>query len=96
MSTYEITKVKTIEPLGASHEHIEAVELNNNAGVRISRATVIADLKNPYGDRYYTYGGGRYADVVLRQCPHCAASDYITTTPDSTTKNNLLALPRFY
>ncbi len=65
------------------------------SGYTIGRATVIADLKNPYGDRYYTYAGGQYAEVILRHCPHCYASDYISTTPDSTVKNNLLDLPRF-
>jgi hypothetical protein len=93
MSSFQITKVKTVKPSGSSHEHIAAVE--TSTGVKLSRATVVADLKNPYGDRYYTYAGGQHADVILHHCPHCYASDYITTAPDSTTKNNLLDLPRF-
>lgn len=96
MANYQITKVKTVQPYGAQHEHIDAVELSNRTDQRFQRSTIIADLKDPNGDRYYTYGGGEYADVILRSCPHCYASDYITTAPDSTTKNNLLELPRFY
>lgn len=94
MSSFQISKVKTVRPAGSAHEHIEAVETSH--GSRFSRATVLADLKNPYGDRYYTYAAGQHADVILRHCPHCYSSDYITTTPDSTNKNNLLDLPRFY
>jgi hypothetical protein len=34
-------------------------------------------------------------DVVLRTCPTCPATDYITTTSKNTTANNLLELPRY-
>jgi hypothetical protein len=95
MATYQITKVRTETPYGASHEHIMAVELSNRVDQRFSRSTIVSDLKSPEGDRFYTYGGGECAEVVLRRCPTCSASDYITTLPDSTTKNNLLRLPRF-
>lgn len=94
-TTYRITKVHTVHPPGWEHEHIERVELNDNPLVRISRATVIADIRNPYGDRYYTLAGGVRADVVVRGCPSCGSGSYITTLPDNTTKNNLLDLPRF-
>lgn len=93
MASNQITKVHTEQPYGNTHEHIAMVELSS--GARISRSTVIANLRNPWGDRYYTYAGGEYADVVVRGCPYCSFSDYITTLPDSTTQNNLLSLPRF-
>jgi hypothetical protein len=94
-TAFQITAVHTVKPSDRSHEHIERVELNNNPRARISRAIVIKDLRDPYGDRYYTYGGGYRADVVVRGCPYCSFGSYITTLPDSTTTNNLLTLPRF-
>jgi hypothetical protein len=95
-STYEITAVRTETTASDPHEHITRVRLGGaTSGDGISRSTVVADLKSPEGDRYYTYGGGERATVVVRDCPECSRSDYITTLPDSTTKNNLLSLPRF-
>lgn len=96
MSTFQITSVRTETTTSDPHEHITRVRLGDTkTGDGIGRATVVADLKNPEGDRYYTYGGGERATVVLRDCPKCSKRDYITTLPDSTTKNNLLSLPRF-
>ena len=95
MATYEITKVRTARAYGAAHEHISWVELSNRSDQRFSRETIIRDLRNPYGDRYYTYARGTYARVIVAGCPVCAAGDYITTEPDWTTANNLLSLPRF-
>jgi hypothetical protein len=92
-TSYEIVKVKTVWPAGARHEHITQVMLR--AGGILSKETVIRDLLNPSGDRYYTWGGGKHANVIVRHCPHCFAHDYITTEPDYTTENNLLSLPRF-
>ena len=94
-TTWQITKVRTAKPQGAAHEHITEVELNNNPRMRYSRATIIADLRKPYGDRYYTYAGGAKADVIVAGCPYCGFGDYLTTAPDWTTANNLLSLPRF-
>jgi hypothetical protein len=93
LASYEITAVRT-EPshVGGHHEHITYVRCSD--GSTWSRPTVISDIR--YGsDSYYTYGGGQYADVIVRGCPCCGYGDYITTTPDSTTANNLLSLPRF-
>ncbi len=92
MSTFQITGVRTEQPSGHTHEHITNVQISG--GGMLTRATVIKDLRDPYGDRYYTYAGGTRADVVVVGCPHCASTDYITTTPDWTTANNLLSLPR--
>jgi hypothetical protein len=96
MSTFEITAVRTEKTTDDPHEHITRVRVDGaTTGEGYSRATVIADLKNPNGDRYYTEGGGKRADVILVECPHCTFKDYITTAPDSTTANNLLDLERF-
>jgi hypothetical protein len=95
MPQYQITKVRTERPAGSAHEHISMVELNNNPGARLLRSTVIAELRNPFGDRYFTYAAGAYAEVIVARCPVCAFRDYITTAPDWTKANNLLSLPRF-
>lgn len=90
----QIVKVRT-EDTGwgdGSHEHITDVELSN--GSQQARSSVISNIR--YGlESYWTFGGGLVADVVVRGCPHCSNSDYITTLPDTTTRNNLLELPRF-
>jgi hypothetical protein len=94
MTNFQITGVRTEWPRGARHEHITDVELNDNPNFILPRSIVINDLLSPTGDRYYTFAGGEYAEVVVRRCPHCYGADYITTLPDSTTQNNLLSLKR--
>jgi hypothetical protein len=95
VATHEITKVRTERPAGYQHEHIAAVELDRDPFSRIPRATVIRNLRSPWGDRYFTYGAGRFARVIAVGCHICGFGDYITTEPDTTTDNNLLSLPRF-
>ncbi len=96
MASFQITKVRTVKPAGAAHDHIDAVELDNRADWRFSRNYIIEQLRKVDGDRYYTWNGVERATVVVRRCPFCFASSYITTLPDDTTTNNLLSLPRFY
>lgn len=96
VATYEITKVRTERPVGAAHEHIAGVELEGRSDWRYTRDWVIAQIKSVNGHRFYTWGGGLKADVVVRGCPFCTFGRYITTLPDSTTKNNLLDLPRYH
>lgn len=93
MATYQITAVRTQQPAGYTHEHITHVRLAYSDYL-FPRETVIRDLRSPSGDRYYTFAGGVRADVIVRGCPVCGFGDYITTTPDRTTENNLLSLPR--
>ncbi len=95
MSTYQITSVKVEKTTTDPHEHITAVKIGTS-GSRLSLSTVVADIRDPNGDRYITYGGGERANVYVRTCPQCTFRDYITTTPDGTKANNLLHLPRFY
>ncbi len=95
MSTFQITAVRVEKTASDPHDHIVRVQINNNPEFELSRTTVVNDLRDPNGDRYYTYAGGEYADVYVAYCPRCSFRDYITTHPDSTTKNNLLSLPRF-
>jgi hypothetical protein len=93
-NVYEITEVHTVKPYGAMHEHIERVRLRGRRA-SLSKEVVIADLRNPWGDRYYTNAKGIRAKVIAVTCPHCRDRDYITTEPDWTVENNLLSLPRF-
>lgn len=95
MSTYRIYQVRVEKTDDDPHDHITMVRISDEDKGGFSVAVVAADLRNPEGDRYITYGGGERADVLVRTCPHCTFRDYITTHPDSTTTNNLLSLPRF-
>lgn len=93
MALQQITEVRTEKPHDGRYEHITYVELAS--GTRLARATVIANIRSVSGDRYYTYAGGKTADVIVHRCPRCDEGDYITTAPDTTPDNNLLLLPRF-
>ena len=93
MSTFRITAVRVENTTYDPHEHIAAVRVGSNLDLSVS--TVVGDLRNPNGDRYYTYAAGERAAVYVRTCPRCTFRNYLTTHPDSTTKNNLLSLPRF-
>lgn len=92
MASFQIVKVRTEKPLGVTHEHISAVMLKY--GAELPRRTVVNDIR--YGtDSYFTEVAGARADVIVRECPYCTFSDYIKTTADYTTADNLLSLPRF-
>jgi hypothetical protein len=96
MSTFCIRAVHLESSASGTHQHIARVRISESDSTDgISVATIAADIRDPNGDRYYTYGGGERADVLVRSCPVCSFRDYITTHPDSTTKNNLLSLPRY-
>ncbi len=93
MANFKITGVRTEDSPGGTHEHITHVRIGNTT-TPLTRQTVINDLRDPNGDRYYTEVDGKKADVVVVDCPTCDFRDYITTKPDSSKKNNLLNLPR--
>lgn len=92
MSTFQITGVRTATTEDDPHEHITDVQISKS--FILSRETVIKDIRDPDGDRYYTYADGKQTDVIVVTCPHCTFRDYITTEPDYTTANNLLSLQR--
>ena len=94
-STYRITAVRVETTADDPHEHITRVRIGLDSRAGLSRSTVVSNLRDAKGDRYDTFADGVLADVVVRACPTCPFSDYVTTTPDSTTANNLLALPRY-
>lgn len=94
-NTYRITAVRVETTADDPHEHITRVRIGLDSSAGLSGPTVVSNLRDARGDRYDTFADGVLADVVVRTCPTCPFSDYITTTPDSETANNLLALPRY-
>ena len=91
MATYSITQVHMEYAVGGGHEHIGRVRLLNQPG-DLTRAQIIKAIYE--GDQFFTHATPP-ARVHVARCPHCAASDYITTSPDGTKRNNLLDLPRY-
>ena len=89
---YQIARVRK-EPIYApqAHQHIAAVELSD--GTRLTRSQVITYIRQ--GVEFFTYVGYQRARVYVHHCPTCWSRDYITTTPDGTTSNNLDNLPQF-
>ena len=92
-NTYRITAVRVETTADDPHEHITRVRIGLDSSAGLGGSTVVSNLRDAKGDRYDTFADGVLADVVT--CPICPFSDYITTTPDSETANNLLALPRY-
>lgn len=91
MSTYSITHVHLVKAPGATHDHIARVKLLNQPGDH-ARSQIIGWIRQ--GHRFFTYANPP-ALVYVHSCPFCLASDYITTHPDATAKNNLLQLPKY-
>jgi hypothetical protein len=93
VARFEVTGVRTEESSSGRHEHISHVSIGNR-GVVLRRETVVADLRSPSGDRYFTDVRGRTANVIVVSCSACSFCDYLRTDADSSTENNLLSLPR--
>lgn len=92
MADFQIVAVRTEPSASGTHEHIARVK--TRYGADIARSTVVNDIR--YGsDTYYTEILGFRADVIVVECPHCTFGDYIKTTADATTADNLLSLPRY-
>jgi Protein of unknown function (DUF3892) len=95
INTYRITAVRVETTADNSHEHIARVRVGFDAGAGLSREALASALADPKGDRYDTFANGELTEIILRTCPSCSATDYITTRPGHTTANNLLDLPRY-
>ncbi|MDQ2983828.1 MAG: DUF3892 domain-containing protein [Actinomycetota bacterium] len=91
MSTFSITEVHLERAPGATHDHIARVKLLGHTQ-DYSRQQIINSILG--GDMFFTYARPP-AQVFIHECPHCRASDYITTHPDNTPRNNLLHLPKY-
>jgi len=94
-TTCRITAVRVETTVDDPHEHVARVRIGLDKSAGRSRATLVSDLEDPHGDRYDTFANGELTDVVLRTCPACPATDYLTTKSKNTTANNLLDLPRY-
>jgi hypothetical protein len=94
-STYRITAVRVETTAADPHEHIARVRIGFDTSAGLSREALVSELKDPKGDRYDTFANGELTEVVLRTCPTCPATDYVTTRSEHTTANNLLELPRY-
>ena len=79
-----------------THHHITHIGTGGEAGYseHIPVATVIANVKSAYGDRYYVLGSNNAKSwVIVKQCPRCQyPHEIISTTADNTKTDNLLYL----
>jgi hypothetical protein len=96
MATHQVVCVNKAPAGYGWHEHITHLGVGNGAGwlARVSVAEAIVQLRNPYGDRYYTISPttGRRAEVIEGGCEVCGQRPYVRTTADGIMDNNLSAL----
>jgi hypothetical protein len=96
MAVHRVICVTTETTPSGTHRHITHLGLGNESGWYrlITVAETIAQLRNPWGTRYYTISPttGRRADVIEAGCEVCAQQPYVRTTADGVYDNNLLAL----
>jgi hypothetical protein len=86
------TNVVTTSVGGLNHRHIS--EVKTTSGRVLARSTVVSRIQTGV-EEFCTIAGGYEAKVIVVSCPFCSASDYIRTTADGTTADNLLNLPSF-
>ena len=91
--TFRVMAIRTEPSTSETHDHVDAVRQGGNPQL-ISRALVVADLRDPAGDRYYVETADQRADLVVADCPICSFGDYLRTTADRSTADLLLSLPR--
>lgn len=96
MAIHEVVCVNHATSPGGTHQHISHLGVGNTSGysARITVAQAIANLRSPYGDRYYTVSPttGRRAEVIEGGCEVCGQRPYVRTTADNITDNNLSQL----
>ncbi|HVA85301.1 MAG TPA: hypothetical protein VNF73_03165 [Candidatus Saccharimonadales bacterium] len=91
--TFRVTGIRVEPSANETHDHVLAVRQGTNPQL-ISRAAVVADLRDDDGDRYYVEENGQRAGLVVAECPICSFVDYLRTAADRTTADRLLSLPR--
>lgn len=89
---YKITHVR-LSSGGSSEEHITHVKEVSDSGTVYEETVAVVVNYLKQGTRYYVSIGGNTTDVIHQKSS--AGNEYIRTKPDSTTKDNLLSLPRF-
>lgn len=90
----QIVAVNTITSTAGAYSHRHISEVKTAGGEVLTRGEVVKKIENEEQD-FYTLVAGSKASVIVVKCPVCTASDYIKTTADSTTADNLLSLPSF-
>ena len=90
---FRVTGVHVEPSANETHDHVAAVRQGANPQL-IQRAMLVADLRDPAGDRYYVEQAGERSELVIVECPICSFADYLRTTADRTTADQLLGLPR--
>ncbi len=89
---FRVTGIRTEPSANGTHDHVAAIRQGTNPKL-IDRSVIVADLRDPSGDRYYIENPERH-ELVLAQCPICSIEDYLRTAADRTTADMLLAQPR--
>jgi hypothetical protein len=91
VATYQVDCVNKVTT--GNHDHITHLGVRNGSGwqQRLALWEVLAQIRNPYGDRYYTVSPttGRVAWVVEGGCEVCGQRPYVRTTADGISDNNL-------
>jgi Protein of unknown function (DUF3892) len=92
----QITNVNTVYSSSGPFQHRHISEVKTAGGEVLTRSEVARRIQNGT-QSFYTYVRGSQASVIVVHCPHsgCTSTDYIRTTADSTTADNLLSLPPF-
>jgi hypothetical protein len=91
--TFRVTGIQTEPSATETHDHVAAVRQGTNPKL-ISRDLIVADLRDPSGDRYYVDIPQGNIDIVVAACPICNFADYLRTSADQNTADLLLSLPR--
>jgi hypothetical protein len=90
---FRVTGIHTEPSSAETHDHVDAIRQGTNPKP-IPRALIVADLRDPNGDRYYVETADQRADLVIAECPICSFGEYLRTSADRTTADLLLSLPR--
>jgi hypothetical protein len=97
VSSWRVNAIHTELSSDGLHEHISEVKASSagsaTAGIWLSRATVVTDIRSG-GDDYYTEAAGNRAKINVVRCPRCTFPNYLRSERDATTADNLLSLPR--
>jgi hypothetical protein len=91
--SFHVTGIRVEPSASETHDHVAGIRQGTNPQV-IGRATIVADLRDPNGDRYYVDTAETRADLVVVECPICSFPEYLRTTADRITADLLLSLPR--
>jgi hypothetical protein len=98
MAAYRVVCVNKATTNSGTHQHITHLGVGDGTSYthRLTVAAVIAQLRSPRGDRFYTVSPamGQQAYVVEGSCEVCGQRPYVRTTADGQRDNNLSNLPR--